>query len=333
MAKISAKTWNRFLTNNFHVSANVMGAVHRFEFENRMVSVILPKAEYADRDRRYDEVATAKSRWSKTKEPIAYSLFKVDLEIDVPDSIDVPDEALTNPPKQFKHYSEAQKKIVDDICEQHSGIAERAFEYWLDVMRWISGNALIGQPIFEGFKSGWSTYLKDSQTNHDVWASTVVISIHGEKEVTKEHWEKAAKHLQNGDKIPMHLRFLHDAKTSVRNGQYEKAIIEIAMACEIYLRYEVFEFIPDNTPSEITKYIEEANINKYASQFFRALLTETQKSKYKKISKEISSLMSRRNSYMHMGKLDGVDARLCQRFIGAAEDLFTITLAKSKFEN
>ena len=278
MTKISAKTWNRFLTNNFCVSANVMGAVHRFEFENRRVSVILPKAEHADRDDHYDKVATLISRCSKTNEPITYSLFKVDLEIDVPDSIDVPDEALTNPPKQFEHYSVAQKKIVDDICDQHSGIAEKAFEYWLDVIRWVSGSALVGQSNVEGFKSGWSTYLRDSQTNHDVWTSTTVIMVYREVEVTKDHWERAAKHLQNGDKIPMHLRFLHDAKTSVRNNLYEKAIIEIAMACEIYLRYEVFEFIPDNTPSEITKYIEEANVNKYASQFFRALLTETQKS-------------------------------------------------------
>ncbi len=307
--------------------------MHEFEFENHHVSVKLPRPEHADRDERYDDVATVSSSRADTKEALSYRVQKVDVEIAVPEPISVPEEALSNPPKQFEHFSEEQKKSADGVCNQHSELAEKAFQYWLEMIRWASGAALIGQPSISGFESGWSTYLMESATNHRVWASPIMLTVYREYEVTKEHWEIAAEHLRNSDELPMHLRFFHDAVTSTRHGQYKKAIIEIAMACEIYLRYAVFEFIPERTPEELVKYIEEANINKYASQFFKSLVDESQISEYKTILKEISSLMSRRNSYVHMGQMDSADNALCQRFITAAKRLFTIQLSSNGNEN
>ena len=333
MPDISAKTWARFVTTNFCVTAEIMGSIHEFEFEGHYVSVQLPQSEHADRDERFDDVATISSSQADTGEILTYRVMKVDVEIAVPEPISVSEEALSHPPKQIEHFSKEQQKAADRVCDQHSELAERAFQYWLEMIRWVSGDALIGQPRISGFESGWSTYLMESSTNHRVWASPVVFTVYRETEVTKEHWEIAAEHLQNGDELPMYLRFLHDAVTSSRNGQYEKAIIEIAMACEIYLRYAVFEFIPESTPEELVKYIEEANINKYASQFFKRLVNESQISDYKKILKEISSLMSRRNSYVHMGQMDDAGNALCQRFINSAKKLFTIQLSGKKQEN
>ena len=333
MPEISAKTWSRFITTNFCVTAEIMGFMHEFKFDNHHVSVKLPLPEHADRDERFDDVASVASSRADTDEVLSYRVRKVDVEIAVPVPISVPKEALSNPPKQIKHFSEEEKAVADRVCNEHSELAGRAFQYWLEMMRWASDSALIGQHSINGYESGWSTYLMESKTNHRVWASPVMLSAYRESEVTKVHWEKAAEHLQNSDELPMHFRFLHDGITSTRHGQYKKAIIEIAMACEIYLRYSVFEFIPEGTPSELVKYIEEANINKYVSQFFRSLLDESQITEYKKIAKEISSLISRRNSYVHMGQMDDADNSLCQRFINAARKLFTIKLSIGENEN
>lgn len=326
MPNISAKTWNRFITTNLCVAAEVMGSIHEFEFENHNVTVRLPKPEHADRDERIDDVASLISYRSDTKEPLLYSVLKVDVEIAIPSEISVPDEVLSKPPNQFEHFSDEQKNAVDSICKQFSDLAEKAFQYWLDIIRWVSGYALIGQPSISDFESGWSTYIMENATNHRVWGESVNITVYLDSEITKEHWEKALEHLVSGDVIPMHLRFLHDAKASIRNGQYEKAIIELAMACEIYLRYSVFEFIPNSTPAQLKTYIKEANINQYASKFFKELVPDSQASNYKKIAKDISSLMSRRNSYVHMGLLDDADDKLCRRFTDMAEKLFNISL-------
>ena len=333
MPKIPTKTWNRFITRNLNVAAEVMGSTHEFEFEGFHVTVRLPTQDDAKRDERFDEVARLTSWRSSTKEPLVYAIDKIDVNVIYPESISVPEEALSNPPNQYDHFTDQQKKVVENVCDKLSRVAERAFQYWLEIVRWVSNNAMIGQPDISGFESGWSTYLMDVDTNHRVWASSQTFVVHAQSEIAKEDWVSAETHLKNGDTLPLHLRFFHDAKASTRNGQYEKAIIELAMACEIYLRYQVFEFIPESTPEEIRKYIEEANINKYVSQFFKGLISESQNSNYKKVAKDISSLMSRRNSYVHMGKLHDADEVLCRRFINTAEDLFKINLEAEKDEN
>jgi len=326
MPEIATKTWNRFITRNLAVAAEVMGSKHEFVFEGFTVNVLLPKQEDANHSEGFDELANLTSWRSVTNEPLIYDVAKVDVNVFFPDTVSVPDEALASSPNQWQHFTAQQKKVVEDVCNELSGVAERAFQYWLEVIRWVSNNAMIGQPGINGYGSGWSTYLMDSSTNHRVWGNGHKIDVHIESEITKADWDNADKHLINGDSLPLHLRFLHDAKASTRNGQYEKAIIELAMACEIFLRYQVFDFIPESTPEELKKYIEEANINKYVSQFFNSLVLGSQRSTYKKVAKDISSLMSRRNSYVHMGELHDADDGLCRRFIKTAEELFKISL-------
>lgn len=326
MPNILAKTWNRFITTNLCVATDVMGSTHEFRFENRNVTVRLPKSKHADRDEAFDDVAKLVAYQVDTKIPLIYSVSKVDIEIAIPDKINIPEEALAKPPKQVAYFSEAQQRVASTICHEYSELAERAFQYWLEIIRWVSKRALIGQPSISDHKSGWSTYIIDDATDHKVWAESPGITIYHNAELTKEHWDAALIHLQNGDSIPMHLRFLHDAKTSIKNGQYEKAIIELAMTCEIYLRYSVFEFIPVTTPASMKIYIEEANINQYVGKFFKELVVTSYKEKYKAIAKEISSLMSRRNSYMHMGVINNADDSLCIRFAEMVEQLLQIPL-------
>lgn len=333
MSEITVKSWNRFISTNLCVKADIMGCIHEFNFEDHNVTVRLPKQEHAGRDNRHDNVASLISSRADTNEPLLYRVLKVDVEIVIPKKINVPQEALSNPPNQYDHFSKQQERDADNLCMEYSSLAKRAFQYWLEIMRWASGYALIGQPEFSNFDSGWSTYLIDSSTNHEVWAESLMFTVYKDSEITKEDWENALMHLQNGDVIPMHHRFLHDAKASIRYRQYEKAIIELAMACEIFLRYSAFEFIPKTTPEPMKTYIEEANINQYVSKFFKNYVPSNEYSNYKRLAKDISSLMSRRNSYVHMGVLNDANADLCQRFASMTEKLFKIKLAIVLDEN
>lgn len=334
MPDIVAKSWNRYVTTHFCVKSDLMGASHAFSFESHRVFVRLPQAKLADRDEsKFDQVARLDSYRADTNEPLTFTVERVDLEIEVSNLISVPDEALVKPPCQHESFSTEQRKVVDGICESHQVVAERAFEYWLEILRWSSGFALIGQPEISEKRSGWSTYVVDSSTNHRVWGCGPMFTVYRELEVTKEHWEIAETHLTNGDILPMHIRFLHDAETSTRNGHYEKSILELAMACEIYLRYSVFNFIPDTTPKEFVTYIEEANINKYVERFFKSLVRSENLKDYNRLTTDISSLMSRRNSYVHMGRMDGADQERCCRYINAAKLLFTISLSNGPNQN
>jgi len=330
MPEIKAKTWTRFVTTNLCVAAKLMGSAHAFVFEEHHITVRLPKYEDANRGEKYDQIADVSSSCTDTNESLSFMVYKVDLEIEVPDLVNVPEEALTKPPKQIDHFSQEQKEIVDDIIKTHSLMAERAFDYWLGIIRWASGNALIGQPEISGVKSGWSTCIMDAPTNKRVWIGPITLkSTIYRSWVEDKHWRIAADHLKLGDELPLHLRFLHDAEASVSSEHYKKSILESAMACEVYLRYSVFEFIPKDTPQELKTYIQEANINQYASKFFKSLVPESHQKQYKKLLQEISSLMSRRNSYVHMGYMEGADRENCHRFTHAMKTLFNIELQQN----
>src|SRR5471030_2990515 len=101
MPDISAKTWTRFVTTSFCVTAETMGSKHGFEFEGHHVSVQLPQPEHANRDVRFDVVATVSSSRTDTEEVLSYRVMQVVVEIDVPVPVSVPEEALSKPPKQI----------------------------------------------------------------------------------------------------------------------------------------------------------------------------------------------------------------------------------------
>jgi uncharacterized protein (UPF0332 family) len=326
MPNIKAKTWHRFMASNFCVSADVMGSQHKFEFENYNVSVRLPGIEAADRDNKYDQVASLSSSLSKTGEPLTFTVHKVDMEIEIPKSLSAPKKALNKPPSQYDAFNDKQRESVDLICKGYPLIAERAYDYWLDIIRWSSSCSLIGQLQLSDKRSGWGIYIVDDSTDHRVWGCTQVIVVKREYEVSTEHWNTAQAHLSNNAELPMHIRFLHDADTSIENQLYEKAILELALSCEIYLRYSVFKTIPDTLSAELHAYIEEANINQYVGRFFKSLVDTSAESDYKRLTKELSSLISRRNSYVHMGVMDDANQDRCIRYSTAVKKLFSVTL-------
>jgi hypothetical protein len=289
MPDIVAKSWKRYATPHFLAEADLMGASHEFLFERHHVIVQLPQAEHADRDEhKFNPVARVRAFRADTNEPLTYLVAQVELEIHILDSISVPDEALVKPPCQYDLCSTEQRKVVDDICQFHPLIAERAFEYWLEILRWSSGFALIGQPEISE-RSVSTTYIRDRPTNHRVWSCGLMSTGQWGSLVTKQHWDVASTRLANGDILPMQLRFLHDAETSVRNGHYEKSILELTMACEIYLRYSVFKFIPKATPKPLVTHIEEANVSQYLGKFFKSLVSSENLKLYSRLSKEILS--------------------------------------------
>jgi hypothetical protein len=194
MPDITVRTWNRYTTTHLCVSAELMGASHDFCFENHRVLVRLPRAEHADRDEGYDQVARLSSYRTTTNEPLTYTIHRVDVEVEVLGAVSIPDDALTKPPNQYESFSAEQRKTVEQLCESYPGRAERAFEYWLEILRWSSGLALIGQPQISGAQSGWGTYLIDTSTQHRVWACAIGLTVYAATEVTKEHWEVAAIH-------------------------------------------------------------------------------------------------------------------------------------------
>jgi hypothetical protein len=328
LREIKVNTWNRYTTANFTVVPEVMGTKHEFEFESFNITINIPPEDSANRDEGFDQVAYL-GCWREDegiKIPLEYEVHKVDLNIEVKELQNIPEEASNTSNVDSSIYDKEKRELLDKISDRYELIANRAFTYWLEILQWSSNAPLLGVGSPSSNLSGWGTYLIDPHTNNRVYSSTNRITVQRTTLVTDENWRLTLNRVQNQTELPMYIKFLHDAHVSMRSGNIHRATVELALCSENYLRYSVFELIPQNLMDDFVQFIEEANINQYLNRFFKNALGEEDKVKFNPLKKELSSLFNRRNKYMHMGKMEDITSERYERYLKAVKELLQIKL-------
>lgn len=328
LREIKVNTWNRYTTANFTVVPELMGTKHEFEFESYYITINIPSEDSVDRDERFDHVASLNC-WREedgVKVPLEYEIHKVDLSIEVKELQCIPEEASNTCNVDSSIYSKKQRDILDKVSDRYELIANRAFTYWLEILRWSSNTPLLGVGSPASNLSGWGTYLIDPNTSNRVYSSTGRITVQRTNPVTDEDWRMALNRVQTQTELPMYIKFLHDAHVSMQSGNIHRATVELALCSENFLRYSVFELIPENLMGDFVEFIEEANINQYLNRFFKNSLAQDDKAKFNPLKKELSSLFNRRNKYMHMGKMEDITLERYERYLKAVKELLQIKL-------
>ena len=137
-----------------------------------------------------------------------------------------------------------------------------------------------------------------------------------------DEWNEIQDCLKSALNIPVYISLKHDAELSMSHNDHARSIVELAMACELFVRFMVLGKLPKNLGESLTEAIEELNINQYLTKHFRSLVQRDNIKEYGKLSKELSSLFSKRNKIVHMGENTGANAENCERFLGLANKLF-----------
>lgn len=319
------RSWNRFKTRALAVEPALMGNATSFVYNSSTVTIKIPSLERV-RDQRDDDALATRGAWNgKTGETICYYVRAVDVTTTCNPAVDLPDGVLTKHPNAYELIEKGTQAKLDSIAKSSAEVASSAFEYWISLLRWVTGFHRIGREVRVGCESGWSTYLHDSDTDKPVWIQGQTLVIQGVHTVTVDEWQRLNSHSAVGDQPPMHTVLLDDAKHCIDVGDYRRALVDLSVACEVYLRTVVLGSLPPGVLEEAVRLIEEANINQYVSHMFPALLCDTARHDYKRIVKdELSSLFSRRNKLMHVATLEGANHETCERYRHAVEALFRL---------
>ena len=321
---MKVKSWNRFLTRNLAVKPEVLGCEHRFSFENRTVSIKIPSINQVDSGQGYDKVASVGARRAVDNEPLEFYIHKVDVEVSIPVTVSIPSEVLNRPPNAPDLFSDEEQKRLNKVAEQHQSTAEKAFEYWIRIVRWVCDDSRIGRDQVEDFRSGWSTYLIDAESDTKVWIQGQVFYALGYKTLRVEEWQEIQSKLSLGSQPPIYVEFKHDAEEHIRLGDYKRSLVDMAIACEIFLRFAVLQRLPGELNTKLTAYIEKANVSQYINNFFPEIIDEATNKQYKKLKLGLNSLFDRRNKLVHMGEDEGIDKELCLRFLKVTQELLSI---------
>lgn len=316
------KSWNIFLTRRLAVKPELMGCNHRFQFEDGLVEISLP--DLSQVKDRYDDsaMATVGARWAKNNEPIEYEIFCVDVRSNINCALRLDPETLNRNACAFELYSEEERDQLERYCVSHEGYAKRAIEYWFSILRWRLDDYEIGRFERIGNDTGFSTYLKEIETGKNVWIGRSCFAVQGYRVIKHGEWDDIQCCLNSSLNIPVYVSLKHDAELSASHNDYVRSIVEIAMACETFMRFMVLDRLPENLSDGLVEAIEELNINQYVTKHFRALVPSSNLKEYGKLSSDLSSLFSKRNKIVHMGKNTGANAENCKRFIKLANKLF-----------
>lgn len=317
------KSWNRFVSRNLAISCDIIGKKHCFKYDDAIVSIHLPGSSDVNRGEGYDQMITIGTRKADTDKILTYKIEKIDVEVELKKDILLNKEVLNKNANAFELIIEEEQTKLDEVAERHKEIAERAYRYWLSILRWVVDDYRIGRAAVLDHNSGWGTHLKTTDTNHTVWLQSTIILVSRYETITTDHWQEAQQKLNRLEDTPVYISLKHDAEEYFYRGEYRRSLIDMAVSCETFLRSTVLRKLPNNLQTDFVTMIEEANIHQYINKFFKNLIREEDRAWYKKIKKDIESLFDKRNKVVHMGSEEGLNKEKCERYLNTTKELLT----------
>ena len=320
--KVDLVSWNRFITRNFVVVPEVLGLACEFQFEKAQIRIELPTA-----DNLKDETEDSKLRIVAYKEengreiPTKVAVQSVDVLVNLNRIINIPDEVLTRQPNPIDLLSDDQQKYLNNLVDEHANAASRAFDLWIRVLRWKSGNGSIGRPEIHGVESGWGTYLLDNATKRRLWAGPHRLTFRVHDAVTLAQWRTVGEALKLGQASPVYIDLMFDGIEQCVLGDLQRSVVDLAVACEAFMRSKVQHSLPNGLTDSVLKYIDEAHIRQVLDHFYKDTLSGEQRESLKSINSTIQKLFDARNTILHSGYKEDLTSADCQKYIKAAKKL------------
>lgn len=331
-AKVELTSWNKFRTESLAVAPELLGHRHAFTFNGHSIEISLPSAERLPEGEPSgsfvgDRIAV--SSWQVTQhgrwEALEAYVKDVDLVVSIPGRTSIAAQALTVPPNAYEALSVSQQKHLDTLVSDYGNLSRQIFDLWMRTLRWKADFYRIGLPSSVGDQTtSWSTYLREKNTQKDVWASGLVGMSYVPKVVTPEIWNLVSAALNAGESPPIHFDLLCDARIHLERGDLQRAVVDAAVAAETYMRTKVEEGLPSNLDAALRWYINEANVRQVVERFFPERLDTQQVKRYRGLKSDLHKLFSDRNTILHSGQKGGLTAQYCGKLIKRVNDLVSL---------
>lgn len=300
------------------VVAELLGAAHKFVFEDRNVSVSISRKFYFQNDEKSDiaheKIARCVVRRGNQCLEVSINLIFVTVELLENDGI-VVDEAMVKSEENANalFWGKNSQEDFRKAGRKISNIACRAFDFWCRILRWKTSCHLFGSPT-EGYEAhpGWR-YIASSDPLKHVASFNDTIVITQLPAVSVEAWSAVQEALDASRQPPIWIDFWHEAMRRHSAGDLRGAILDGAVSLESFLRHKLLQAL-DPLPEEdtaIRKRIENWNMTDVLSNLgkvstLRALEIDAD------ATKRMRKTFDTRNSLMHGRRVDLDEAMVGQ---------------------
>lgn len=315
-ASLTLKSWDRFKTPNLRVEPNLLGAFHSFAHHGKSVKISLPTAAEADNADRV-KLDHWRGRDSDGQlEPADYLIHSVDVSVSLPGTQTFPSAVLEQPPNAFDMISPDEQQKLNRLSDYTGQIALEAFDLWMRCVRWKTGLGRFGRAAVVGPETGWKTRLCDTSSGKTVWIGKVTFIVSARPSVTSKQWETIASALVAGESPPVFVDLLFDAEMHIEAGDFRRAVIDVAVAAEVYIRSTVRSVLPGEMGEESGQFMP---ITKVLRTLFPKALTLLGKTACR-VCSELREIFIDRNKTMHGGVAD-LSKEKCDRYTALVRTL------------
>lgn len=198
-----------------------------------------------------DLLATCVAWNFKSGKMIHYIIRAIDVHVDATADFPVPAEVLRHRPNAYELIPSSIQEELKQTASKCTECADSAFEYRVSLLRWVTGSHRICRDARVGNSSGWSTYLAYSATGSEVWPQGQPIAISAYSTVTEKAWSKTNELAVAGVDPPIYAMLLGDALDYIDNGDFRRALVDLSVSCEVFLRSRVITVLPPGTSPQV----------------------------------------------------------------------------------
>jgi len=307
---------------NFSILPDTLGATADFVHDGYEVTIALP----AECD---DERASVSRNYIDSGEISRVEINSIDIEVKTKGRVTIPVEMLNSNCNAFDIADKHLTKELESRIIKYQHIANEAVNVWMRCLRWKLNDWRVGRYVSSvgRYVDVSSVYLIDRENDKNIWAGPFHYSFLGCTAISKECWKTTERSLTNNQLSPVHYDLLFDSESHLEDGEIKRALIEAAMAAEIFIRTIVENMIPDNLNNKIKDHVERAPIRTVFESFLPEQLDSSRReiltSDDGKFKDEILRLFKNRNTLMHSGLIDELNKDLCSIHINNVKRLFT----------
>ncbi len=317
--EVNAASWSRFKPHGLMVARDLLGFVHRFEFEERRVEVRLPQEQHATSEAEHDTVVRC-FMWKKIageEVPFGFDISAVDVVVDIDHAVSIQKEMIGHVDLGIPTKSQAD--ILDKLTSECDTVARKAFDYWIRVVRWTVRSLIVGRPIVVGYESGWSTYLIEKSSRQRFWAAAHTLKGYWPEPLSVEQWNTIQERLNESRRPPIWFEFLFDAYHKADMGDQSGCILSLAIALENMLRHVLLKQIPHNEllDPRLIETISEINVRAVIKNITKCQFWTDEWKQNCKLA-DINKILDLRNKVAHLGHFELVGKADLDRFLKTA---------------
>ncbi|MET0656748.1 MAG: hypothetical protein ABW110_01165 [Steroidobacteraceae bacterium] len=199
-------------------------------------------------------------------------------------------------------------------------LAQRAVEHWFRIVQWRTNRWPIGRRRGNS-EAESSTSLFSAVDDRRVAGGSTRIVVWHDHPLTEGQWTDIESTLAEGLSSPIFYQLYFDGQEHFVGGEYRRAVIDFAVACEVLLK----TLVERNTPSALfapaKKYLLRAPAHVLLNRFLPSLVDPQWVQGNRDVVKRLKDLFEARNHVVHAHRHRTLSRADCTGFMDATKRL------------